>query len=151
LIYGSVIAQDFVELFARALFSIVHHNKTPLEALQEASHKVESLEQKVTEGVASGQSGRDDIVATSAFGIACGLTGGLPIIAHFISKYPSDYSKVLIANLVVGGDSASRAVLLGSMIAAHKGDTSVIPDAWLQNLSNKSAVFAAIDRLIPPS
>merc|ERR1712178_303942 len=54
-------------------------------------------------------------------GKASPTEGTLPGAVYFIVKYQDDFLAAAAANAAVGGDSASRAVALGSVLGAFHG------------------------------
>ena len=62
-------------------------------------------------------------------GQSCHARHSLPVI-FAVLKQPDNYQKVMELNVRVGGDSASRALILGALLGAKLGITS-IPEKWI--------------------
>jgi hypothetical protein len=60
----------------------------------------------------------DVMTAAARFGMPCHLHQGLPIIFH-IARHAANYRAAVEANILAGGDSCGRSLLLGALMAAH--------------------------------
>merc|ERR1711912_139617 len=77
-------------------------------------------------------------------GKASPTEGTLPGSIYFIVKYQGDFKAAAVANAMVGGDNASRAIAIGMVMGAHEG-MSAIPD----NLGEGHLVeFDRVNKLI---
>lgn len=85
-----------------------------------------------------------DVTAAAArFGMPCHLTQGLPLLFH-IAHCASDFREAIEANILAGGDSCGRSLMLGALTAAHDAQqlriagtdiqTRGIPLAWLSQV-----------------
>eukprot|EP01101_Sappina_pedata_P006663 TRINITY_DN3378_c0_g1_i2.p1 TRINITY_DN3378_c0_g1~~TRINITY_DN3378_c0_g1_i2.p1 ORF type:complete len:313 (+),score=138.30 TRINITY_DN3378_c0_g1_i2:286-1224(+) len=149
-IYRPHMATQATELFARMMFHVVHANEVPSFALLELLPKFPAVKDLIQKGLDSGKSKAEDSNAAASFKITCDLSSGLPLIAHFIAKYesdPSGYENALIGNAYVGGDSASRAIVIGATLAAKSG-SSAIPAAWTNGLHAAVEIDAATNLLL---
>merc|ERR1712031_42083 len=148
------------EFFARVAFRVLHRNLTPREAIEQVASesskfiqdKVKQALQKVEE--ASDPSGdlykqefTDDLALTSMarlwdigktepikVGKASPTTGTLPGSLYFILKY-KNFKEAAVANAMVGGDNASRAVAVGMVLGAKEG-LAGIPESWKSTLNH---------------
>jgi ADP-ribosylglycohydrolase len=140
-------ALDGGEFFARVTFRVLHKGLTPREAIEEVAQtsspfiqqKVKQALDKVREATDPARSLSqeefvDDLALTSMarlwdvgktepikVGKASPTEGTLPGSIYFIVKYEGDLVGACIANAMVGGDSASRAVAIGMVMGAHQG------------------------------
>lgn len=83
----------------------------------------------------------DATAAATRFGMACSLEKGLPVIFH-IARHAPSYAVAVEANILAGGDSCGRSLLLGALMAArdtlhgaHPPAPCGIPLTWLARLS----------------
>ncbi|MBL79595.1 MAG: hypothetical protein CMH70_06145 [Nitrosomonadaceae bacterium] len=76
----------------------------------------------------------DNIKIAEKFGSACHVAEGLPVIFH-IAKCIPDYQTAIEVNIRTGGDNCGRAIILGSILAAHmvqqKRSIFPIPLEWM--------------------
>lgn len=157
------------EFFARVTFRVLHHNLTPKQAIEQVAaesskfiqDKVKQALQKVEEATnPSGdlyqQEFTDDLALTSMarlwdvgktepikVGKASPTTGTLPGSIYFIVKYQGNFKAAAVANAMVGGDNASRAIAIGMVMGAHEG-MSAIPNELGQG---KLVEFDKVTRL----
>jgi len=78
-------------------------------------------------------------------GKASPTEGTLPGALYFILKY-KNFEKAAIANAMVGGDNASRAVALGMVLGAKEG-VGGIPEKWKSTLNHWSSSEALLAKL----
>ena len=67
---------------------------------------------------------------------------------HLIVKYENNLKEALIENVMAGGDSAARGMLVGMVLGAHIG-MRAIPQDWLSSLKSREQIevyLSAIDR-----
>jgi len=76
-------------------------------------------------------------------GQMCETTAAFPAVIHLIVKYENDLKAALIENIMAGGDSAGRGLLVGLVLGAHLG-IDAIPQNWLKEMK---AYQQIVDRL----
>ena len=67
------------------------------------------------------------------FGQMCETPAAFPAVIHLIAKYENNLKDALIENVMAGGDSASRGLLVGMILGAHLG-MAAIPPKWLDEM-----------------
>lgn len=87
--------------------------------------------------------GKDTRTVIKKFGQMCGIAAALPGAIHLIATYENDLRTALIENVMAGGDSAARGLVVGMILGAHLGRLA-IPDKWLTGM----AQFAHISALL---
>jgi len=87
--------------------------------------------------------GKDTRTVIKKFGQMCGIAAALPGAIHLIATYENDLRTALIENVMAGGDSAARGLVVGMILGAHLGRPA-IPDEWLTGM----AQFAHISALL---
>lgn len=77
--------------------------------------------------------------AALKLGQSCSGRHGFPLIVYFMYQNPLDFKKILCKNVMAGGDSAARGMILGMLLGAY-GGFSQLPKAWCE-------VMNAYDRI----
>lgn len=75
----------------------------------------------------------DSTTTLAAFGQHCGITSALPGAVHLILKYASNLREAFIENVMAGGDSAARGMVIGMILGASLG-IEAIPKEWLSEM-----------------
>ena len=91
----------------------------------------------------------DPQAASARFGMPCHLPQGLPVLFH-IALRAGSYQEAVEANILAGGDSCGRSLMLGALCAADaavQGVANAIAPAWLQQLPTMPAVNADLARV----
>ncbi|MDD2462719.1 MAG: ADP-ribosylglycohydrolase family protein [Desulfobulbus sp.] len=73
------------------------------------------------------------------FGQMCGIAAALPGALHLVLRYPNDLKTALIENVMAGGDSAARGLVVGMMLGARLG-LETLPENWLDDLLASSRI-----------
>lgn len=84
--------------------------------------------------------------AIAGFGQMCEIDAAFPASVHLIAKYEDDLQAALIENVMAGGDSAGRGMLVGMVLGAYQG-FSAIPAHWLSELNARDHIMAQIEKL----
>ena len=79
-------------------------------------------------------------------GKASPTEGALPAALYFALKYRDSLENALIANAGVGGDSAVRAVVIGTLLGAVHGE-SALPARWLATLNSRAHAQSLMQQL----
>jgi ADP-ribosylglycohydrolase len=77
--------------------------------------------------------GQDTRQAILDLGQMCETAAAFPGVIHLIAKYENDLKQALIENVMAGGDSAARGLIVGMVLGAHLG-MDVIPQQWLTDM-----------------
>lgn len=159
------------EFFMRVAYRVLHQKLTPREAIvQVAAESSKFIQDKVKQALDKVEEALDparplineeyvdDLALTSMarlwmtggrtepikVGKASPTTGTLPGSIYLIVKYQGDFKAAAVANAMIGGDNASRAIAIGLVMGAHQG-MSAIPD----NLGEGHLVeFDRVNKLI---
>lgn len=126
----TVAAAEFFTRVARQVLEGVR----PVAALTEVTmHRFRgtTLENWVEAGMSSRNS--DTVDAIGRLGPACATPGAFAGVVHLICRYESDLREALIQNVMAGGDSAARGLLVGMILGAHLGMAS-LPADWLAGM-----------------
>ena len=75
-------------------------------------------------------------------GRACHLSMGMPLAFHILSRAQS-FEDAIERNILAGGDSAGRAIVIGAVMGAHHGiaGPSGIPLEWILQTQDAAAIW----------
>merc|ERR1711988_2024875 len=159
------------DFFAKVTYRVIHKGMTPKEAILDVKpemngwfqNKIQQGLDKVAEATdpskdLSKEEFVDDLALTSMarlwdvgksepikVGKASPTEGTLPGALYFILKYKS-FEKAAVANAMVGGDNASRAVAVGMVLGAKEG-LEGIPQKWKSTLNHWDSSEALLSKL----
>ncbi|CAB5082301.1 ADP-ribosylglycohydrolase family protein [Olavius algarvensis associated proteobacterium Delta 3] len=92
---------------------------------------------------------KDTRQAILEFGQHCGTPAALPAVIHLMVRYEDDLQTALVENVMAGGDSAARGMVVGMILGAHLG-TGAIPESWLSDLSHRERIEAHLKQIDTP-
>jgi len=87
--------------------------------------------------------GKDTRTVIKKFGQMCGIAAALPGAIHLIATYENDLKTALIENVMAGGDSAARGLVIGLILGAHLGQQA-IPEEWLTGMVQYAHITALL-------
>ncbi len=132
------------EFFARVAARVLH-GTAPVSALnrvmKEAFNK-EPFLGWIKDGLSSRSS--DTREATLDFGQMCETNAAFPSVIHLIAKYEDDLKEALVQNVMAGGDSASRGMMVGMILGAHHGMDAIEND-WLNELKDYQDIIHLLE------
>ncbi len=137
---------DASDFFAGVTLKVLE-GETPLSAMREVreEHFRESvLGQWAAEGIESARS--DTRSAILKFGQSCDVERAFPSVVHLIGKYEGNLREALVENVMAGGDSAGRGLLVGMILGAHLG-FEAIPGEWLSGLKRYRHIVDLLERI----
>lgn len=73
--------------------------------------------------------------AITLLGQACGVKGGLASTVYLLLNYHDNFKALLKANVLAGGDSASRGMVAGMVVGARYGFEAIKP-SWIEELND---------------
>ena len=127
-------AVDAARAAALLLLALLR-GETRAAAIETAAGRAdEDLAARMREAVAGDK--LDAVAAAGKFGAACHVEQGLPVICHILA-HTSSYREAVVANILAGGDSCGRAVVLGAAF----GVIDVVPLGWMARLGELSQVL----------
>lgn len=144
--HGNPSVIDASDFFARVVWRVLE-GETPLFALREVGevHFRESvLEQWTAKGIESALS--DTRSAILKFGQSCDVEHAFPSVVHLIGKYEKNLREALVENVMAGGDSAGRGLVVGMILGAHLG-FEAIPSEWLWGLKRYQHIVDLLERI----
>ena len=134
-----------------AFFATITHQilagNAPLAAIEQAQkEKFDSdpFKEWIQMGLES--AARDSRQAILDFGQMCEIHAAFPGVVHLIVKYENDLKAALIENVMAGGDSAGRGLLVGLVLGAHLG-MDAIPPEWLNDMKAYPQIVDMLARI----
>lgn len=119
----------------------------PLGALEQtlaADGYSENLSTAFEDGVGSKAGDTRQVIAD--FGQMCSVEAALPGVFHLVAKYEGDLTEALVQNVMAGGDSAARGMLVATLLGAHTGMAGVL-GRWVEELNAKARIEAALAKI----
>ncbi len=107
----------------------------------------DEISRQLTEGIQAAN--RESIQVIGEFGRDCGLrqgmAGGLQILAS-----TNSYKQAVRTNILAGGDSCGRAILIGSVVGAAHGiaTSNGIPLEWIVRLNEIHNIVTMVERCL---
>jgi len=89
---------------------------------------------------------RDSRKAILDLGQMCETAAAFPSVVHLIAKYENDLKTALVENVMAGGDSAGRGLLVGMVLGAHLG-MKAIPPQWLNDMQAYSRIVNMLTQI----
>jgi ADP-ribosylglycohydrolase len=113
----------------------------PTAAIQKISDN-EINKDPLREWVATGMDSvrLDTREAIMGFGQMCNAQAALPSVIHLIVKYENNLQEALVENVMAGGDSAARGMVVGMILGAHLGQQA-IPQKWLTGMKQYKKII----------
>jgi len=137
---------DAAEFFGRTVMKVLG-GATPLRAMDEVvnqNFKGNTIQTLVTDGLDSRKVETRQAIAD--FGQMCEIDAAFPATIHLIARHENNFEAALIENVMAGGDSSARGMLVGMILGAYHG-LDVIPGLWLDGLTSKKRVEELMEGL----
>jgi len=91
----------------------------------------------VSKGLASAGDETMDVIAD--FGQACAISMAFPATIHLVARYENDLEAALVENVMAGGDSAARGMVVGMLLGAWLGEGG-LPQSWLEQMNRTDQI-----------
>ncbi|MRS04184.1 ADP-ribosylglycohydrolase family protein [bacterium] len=144
--HGNALTIEVSEFFSRVCFQILN-GSTPTNAIWEITgeHFTDTrISTWVKEGYASRE--KDSIEAIMAFGQNGSVQETFPGVIHLIMKYEQDIREAMIQAVMAGGESASRAMIVGMVLGCSLGMDG-IPGQWVDDLKKGKEIIDLLDQI----
>jgi ADP-ribosylglycohydrolase len=117
---------------------------TPGEALTAVGNRFKggTIDGWLKKGMDS--AGQATRAAILGFGQQCSIGAAFPAVIHLLTRYPEDIETALVENVMAGGDSAARGMIVGMVLGAHLG-TAAIPEHWLTGMSAYNRIASLLN------
>jgi ADP-ribosylglycohydrolase len=131
------------EFIAKTVWAVLHGSSpiVALESVLEEGVADIDLDNRIRSSLDT--AGKDTISMIKQFGQMCGIAAALPGAVHLIISYADDLKTALIENVMAGGDSAARGLVVGMILGALLGQQA-IPEEWLANMVQCSHIETLI-------
>lgn len=83
---------------------------------------------------------RDTTEVIKEFGQSSSSTNAFPSLIYLLLKYESNLKEALVANVLAGGDSAARGMMLGMILGAYVGEEK-LPKDWLLDINKMDKIL----------
>ena len=138
--------KDGTAFIARCAFAVLH-GATAQEAITEGlEHGIGDIDLDLRLRTAVDSAGRDSLTVIKEFGQMCAVNAALPAAVHLILRYETNLREALIENVMAGGDSAARGLVVG-MILGAAGGPSAIPTDWIEDLIALPQIRLCLSRI----
>ncbi|MEO9823192.1 MAG: ADP-ribosylglycohydrolase family protein [Paracoccaceae bacterium] len=133
-------------MFADVL-SDVMEGKPILDALQQGVQNAPALIKSETAHALSTSESNSTVFAGEV-GRACHLPTAGPVVFHIL-KHSKTYAEAINANILAGGDSAGRSIMVGAIMGAAHGLSTPkgIPLAWVLKLKDAGDIWGDCTQL----
>lgn len=132
-------ADRYGHLFCTTLSHILDGSENLQEALVTAAKSSSVLRKALA------TKEKNSVAFGDVYGRACHLKQGLPLSWHIL-KHTSSFEDAIEANIMAGGDSCGRAMIIGSLAGAAYGIEN-IPNDWLDALEDSDALLKQAEGL----
>ncbi len=130
---------------AASLLRAAYGGASPKQA---AGDVVSRLPRDIAEALHFETDETDTVVFAGQVGRACPLPQAIPVIFH-ICRHARTYPEAVTRNILAGGDSCGRALILGAVFGAAYGFQGCgIPASWLARLNHGAAMACEIDTML---
>ncbi len=137
---------DSAEYFARVVHQVLN-GAAPTDALQQVAAKHFNrppYSRWVETGLQSVEA--DTRQAIRGLGQMCEVDAAFPGVIHLIAKYETNLAAALVENVMAGGDSAGRGLIVGMVLGAYSGHAA-IPDPWISDLKARDKITDCLARI----
>lgn len=112
----------------------VLHGKTPSEAISKVlENGVQDLDLDMRLRRSVDTTSDDSRRVIADFGQMCSTSAALPGAVHLILTYEDNLREALIQNVMAGGDSAARGLVVGMILGAYQG-VDGLDSHWLEEM-----------------
>jgi ADP-ribosylglycohydrolase len=137
---------ESAEFFGRVVWQVLH-GEAPTAAINLVlgqGFNRAPYAKWVTDGLNSVET--DTRQAMLDFGQMCEIEAAFPCVVHLIARYENNLTEGLIENVMAGGDSAGRGLIVGMILGAHLG-IDAIPQKWLSELKSYQEIADLMDQI----
>ncbi len=132
--HGNPLLADIAEFFVQALHHIYLGDEIPVALDKSAAKAYSTLPAGKWLALATSRLEQGPLTSVAAFGQSCSALDAMPSVLYLAIKYAREPLEGLVQNVMAGGDSCARGLMLGTLFGARHG-ADWIPDSWLQTLA----------------
>ena len=132
--------------FATVAYQILAGN-APIAAIEHAQNDAidsKPIKEWIQMGLESDEA--DSRQAILDFGQMCEVPAAFLGVVHLIAKYENDLKAALVENVMAGGDSAGRGLLVGMVLGAHLG-MEAIPPEWIGDMKAYPLIVDMLEKI----
>ncbi|PHS58240.1 MAG: ADP-ribosylation/Crystallin J1 [Sulfurimonas sp.] len=143
--HDDVKVKETADFFATLTYKILHDGLSPSDIIKKLkdTDKYPHINQDIIDGLDSVS--EDSPLAIKRLGMSCDVSGALASTIHLIVKYENDFNKAIIENVMAGGDSAARGMLVGMVLGSYLGLDS-INKRWLSGMKRYEDILGFISQ-----
>ncbi|SKA65046.1 ADP-ribosylglycohydrolase family protein [Desulfobaculum bizertense] len=141
--HNTPVVLDATRFFVRVLRDIFDGKSMP-EAIAlacAADYEQANMEQSLEES--RFMLNLTSVEAVPKLGQGCTMNAAFRSSLHLLLRHPENIKDALVENVLCGGDSAARGMLLGTVLGAVYGPAA-IPENWLAELTAKDRISTAL-------
>ncbi len=144
--HSDPITVDSGEFFARVAYKGLR-GESPSSAVSIVARE-NFADSPIASWVSEGMDSKfmDSVQTITRFGQFCETPAAFPSVIHLITKYENDLKEALIQNVMAGGDSAGRGMMVGTVLGVYLGPDA-FPDEWMEGLKKKAEIKAYLRKL----
>lgn len=133
--HENLTVMETAAFFAEVTYRVLHEEISPAEVMKELleSKKYTQINEMIKAGLDSVD--MDTSEAICYLGMSCDVDGALASTVHVVAKYENNFKEAIIENVMAGGDSAGRGMLIGMVLGAYLG-MEAIPSEWVNGLKS---------------
>lgn len=132
--------------FAETTWKVLH-GSSPVAAMKEVAQKAfDKVPIAEWVGKALESTTEETRSVIGRFGQSCHTEDAFPSVVHLIARYENDLRNALIENVMAGGDSAARGMIVGMVLGAYLGLEN-IPRQWMTGLKNYLEIKTLSDKV----
>jgi len=139
LTHASPLALDTAEFIARAVFLLLRGISIPSALRTTANLSFKALPAADYLQRAEAVANLPTAEAVEELGQSCPLDKALPAAFAILLRHGDDLETALIENVMAGGDSAARGLVLGTILGAAHGQRA-IPLRWLEAMEARARI-----------
>lgn len=130
--HQNLLVVDIAGVLANTVLDILK-GKAPIAALEHhVSNGNEDIQKLYERGKTCKHMNYTD--ASLKLGQMCSAENAFPLVAYFLNQSPLDFKKIMRQNVMAGGDSAARGMVLGMILGAYLG-ASQLPKSWCEKMN----------------
>lgn len=139
LTHAAPITVDTAEFLARTVFILMRGVSVPSALHMAVALPFRALQPEQYLRQAEETLSLSTAEAVVELGQSCPTEKALPAVFAILLRHHDDFETALIENVMAGGDSAARGLMLGTILGAAYGRRS-IPDRWIESLRARPQV-----------
>jgi ADP-ribosylglycohydrolase len=139
LTHGTPVVIDAAEFITRTVFLLMRGVSIPSALQAAAGFPYKALPAEKYLKRAGEMRQRPTLEAVEELGQSCAIEKALPSAMAILLRHGDSLETALTENVMAGGDSAARGMLLGTLLGAAHGRRA-IPERWSEALQARSKV-----------